>query len=446
MRAWQPLALWADIAASSVLWTINQAKLLSKVLRSGDRFLQLSGAVMSSSTVNLSVEGKRDSVAWTTSLALVVAGFVTFVNMWCTQAVLPILAKSLHVSPAATGYTVTAPLVATAVMAPVIGLLSDRFGRRVFIRGASLLLVVPTILAAFSTSLDMLIACRFVQGLLLPFIFTVTIAYISDELSPPAAMRMVGIYTAGTISGGFAGRLIVGLIASVWSWRAGFLVVGIITLVAALTIALLLPREQNFQPMHGFARALGAFPRHLRNKALLGTYAVGFGVLFSLVNVFTFINFRLAEAPYHLGPAALGAMFVVYLGGVAVSPVTGRLMALIDRRWLMAGCVGLIVLGLALTLAAPLWLICLGLLLVCLGVFPQQTLATGFIGLVAREAKSTAVGLYVTIYYIGGSFGGLVPVIAWHLSGWAGCAALAAFVQLTMLEFAWVSWRLPQAS
>ena len=392
----------------------------------------------------VAVEGKRDHVPWTTSLALVLAGFVTFVNMWCTQAILPILAKSLHVSPTATGYTVTAPLVATAVMAPIIGLLSDRFGRRVFIRNAALLLVIPTILAAFSTNLGMLIACRFAQGLLLPFIFTITIAYISDEMTPAAAMRMVGVYTAGTISGGFAGRLIVGLVASVWSWRAGFLVIGLITLLAALIIALLLSQEQNFQSARSLARALGSFPRHLRNKALLGTYAVGFGVLFSLVNVFTFINFRLAEAPYHLGPAALGAIFVVYLGGVAVSPVTGRLMALIDRRWLMAGCVGLILLGLALTLAAPLWLICLGLLFVCLGVFPQQTLATGFIGLVAREAKSTAVGLYVTIYYIGGSFGGFVPVIAWHLSGWTGCAVLAGFVQLIMLGFAWASWRLPQ--
>ncbi|MDE1896382.1 MAG: MFS transporter, partial [Rhodospirillales bacterium] len=64
-----------------------------------------------------------------TALALVVAGFVTFVNMWCTQAILPVLAKTLHSSPEATGYTVTAPLIATAAMAPVIGMVSDRFGR-----------------------------------------------------------------------------------------------------------------------------------------------------------------------------------------------------------------------------------------------------------------------------------------------------------------------------
>ncbi|WP_298223859.1 MFS transporter [Acidocella sp.] len=376
-----------------------------------------------------------------TALALVVAGFVTFVNMWCTQAILPVLAKSLHVSPALTGYTVTAPLLATAAVAPIIGTISDRTGRRVFIRGAALLLVIPTVLAAFSTSLAMLIACRFTQGLLLPFIFTVTIAYISDEMSPTNAMKMVGIYTSGTISGGFSGRLIVGFITSLFNWRAAFLVIGLITLTAALTIAFLLPQEKHFKPNTSISGALASFPDHLSNKRLLGTYAVGFGVLFSLVSVFTFINFRLAEAPYNLGPAALGAIFVVYLGGVAVSPVAGKLGARTNQRTLMAGCIGLVLTGLTLTLASPLWLICLGLLMICLGIFPQQTLATGFVGVAARSARSTAVGLYVTFYYIGGSFGGVVPAAAWHSTGWIGCAAITALVQLCMLGFAWKTWR-----
>lgn len=388
-----------------------------------------------------SIETKLSVVPPTTSLAVVVAGFVTFLNMWCTQAILPVLAKSLHVSEVATGATVTAPLIATAMVAPVIGMLSDRFGRRIFIRAASLLLVIPAVTAAFSVSLDMLIICRFVQGLLLPFIFTITIAYISDEMAPAAAMRMVGIYSSGAISGGFAGRLVSGVVTSAWNWHAGFLAVGLLTLAGSLLITFCLPRERCFKPVYGIVGALRSFPNHLSNMPLLATYAVGFGLLFSLVSIFTFINFRLAVPPYNLGPGALGGLFVVYLGGIVVAPIMGRLMATIDRRWLMLGCVGLTVLGVLLTLAAPLYLICLGLLLLCLGVFPQQTLTTGFIGVVARGAKSTAVGLYVTFYYVGGSFGGIVPAVAWRDAGWPGCVALAAVVQLIMLALVWFAWR-----
>lgn len=384
---------------------------------------------------------KLQTIPRGTAVALVVAGFVTFLNMWCTQAILPVLAKSLHASITATGYTVTAPLVATAIMAPVIGMISDRFGRRVLIQGAVLLLVIPTILAAFAQSLPMLIACRFVQGLLLPFIFTNTVAYISDEMAPAAAMRMIGVYSSGTVGGGFAGRLIVGLVTSAWNWRAGIFIVGLMTLAAALTVLFLLPKERQFKPVYGMSGALRSFPMHLKNKPLLGTYAVGFGLLFSLVSIFTFINFRLAEPPYNFGAAALGGIFVVYLGGIVVNPITGRLMVNIDRRWLMLACVCVALAGLLLTLAASLYLICLGLLLACVGLFPQQTLTTGFISIAAKHSKSTAVGLYVTLYYIGGSCGGFVPATLWHSAEWPGCVAITALVQILILGIAWTSWR-----
>jgi predicted MFS family arabinose efflux permease len=375
------------------------------------------------------------------TVAAAAAGFVTFVNMWCTQAILPVLAASLHVSQAATGYTVTAPLVATATMAPLIGAVSDRYGRKIFIAGAAFLLVIPTLLAAFAPSLGALVACRFAQGLLLPFIFTVTIAYIGDEMSGLGGMRLAGIYTSGTILGGFSGRFIAGLATEALGWRTAFLAIGVVTLALALLIAVLLPKEHRFRPVLSIGGALRSFPDHLTNPRLIATYAVGFGVLFSLVGVFTFINFRLAEAPYSLGPAALGAIFVVYLGGAVASPVAGRLAAIHGRLGIMAAAFLMVIGGLGLTLAAPLWAIGLGLLAICCGIFTQQTLATGFIGPAARAAKSTAVGLYVTFYYIGGSFGGIVPASLWHSAGWPGCAAIVAAMQVAMLVIASQGWR-----
>ncbi len=247
--------------------------------------------------------------------------------MWCTQPILPVLAASLHVGLAATNNTVTAPLVATAIMAPLSGALSDRFGRKIFISGAAFLLVLPTLLCAMATSLDMLTLFRFVQGLLLPFIFTVTIGYIADEFPGPTATRLAGIYMSGTISGGLAGRLASGFVAEFFGWRASFFAVGLISLIVALLVLFLLPREQKFRPVAGWGQTLHSFPNHLTNPKLLGNYLIGFGVLFSLVSLFTFLNFRLAAAPYGLGPAALGSIFAVYLGGVAVSPIAGRVAA-----------------------------------------------------------------------------------------------------------------------
>jgi predicted MFS family arabinose efflux permease len=102
--------------------------------------------------------------------------------------------------------------------------------------------------------------------------------------------------------------------------------------------------------------------------------------------------------------------------------------------------------GLALTLLAPLPFIVLGVLLCTCGIFAQQTVATGYTGIAARSAKSSAVGLYVTSYYIGGSCGGILPAVAWRDYGWNGCAALTLAVQLAMLGAAWVLYRQRQVA
>jgi len=375
------------------------------------------------------------------NVAVMAAGFATFINMYCTQSILPVLAASFHVAQAKTGLSVTAPLLATAMVAPVVGAISDRFGRKKLILAAAILLVIPTALAAAAQSFGMFVLWRFIQGLMLPFIFTVTIGYIGDETEGGMTARLAGIYMAGTITGGFSGRLITGIATQFFGWRGAMLCVAAATLAAAMVVMFLLRPEQKFKAQYGILRALKSFPAHLSNSRLLATYAVGYGVLFCLVAVFTFINFRLAAAPYLLGPAALGGIFVVYLGGVVMSPLAARLANRFGRQRVMTVAAPVIAAGLAITLLGPLWLIIAGLLLFCSGVFVQQTLGTAFVSVAAREARSTAVGLYVMFYYIGGSCGGIFPGGVWHEFGWPGCVVIVLGVQAMMLAVMLRYWK-----
>ena len=149
------------------------------------------------------------------------AGLCTFVNLYSTQALLPTLAQQFGASLPRTGLTVTAPLIAVALVAPFVGGISDALGRRRLILGASLALAAPTLLAAWAPGLDGLILCRFAQGLLLPFIFAVTVAYIAEECPGAEAVRVTGVYAIGTIVGGFAGRFVAGWATEVAGWRVG---------------------------------------------------------------------------------------------------------------------------------------------------------------------------------------------------------------------------------
>ena len=375
------------------------------------------------------------------AVAVAAAGFATFLNLYTPQAILPDIARAFGVELTRGGLALTLPLLAVAVVAPVAGAVSDRLGRKRVIVGAAAVLLAPTLLVAGATSFEALLFWRFAQGLLLPFIFAVTVAYVGEECAGPAAIRVTGLYASGTIVGGFSGRFLAGVVADAAGWRMAFVALGLLTAAAVALIAAWLPREQKFTPMHGgLGVTLAAYAGHLRNPPLLATCAVGFGMLFSLVAAFTYINYRLALPPYSLGPSALGAVFGVYLFGAVAAPLAARVAARIGRRRTVAGGVAFGLCGLLLTLAPSLAAIVAGLALVCVALFACQALALSFIGVAARGAKSAAVGLYVAIYYVGGAIGGIAPNGLWRIGGWPPVAGLIGAVMIAMAAVAVKFW------
>lgn len=368
------------------------------------------------------------------------AGLATFINIYATQSVLPVIADTFDASVAHTGLTVTATLVAIAGVAPFVGGISDALGRRRLILGATLLLVLPTLSAALAPSFGVLIACRFAQGLLLPFIFAVTVAYIADECDGAEAVRATGTYGVGTIVGGFLGRFVAGWTANFLGWRASFVALAALTLLLAAVIGVMLPPERRFRPVRGWRGSVAGYASQLRNNQVLATCLVGFSVLFTVVGTFTYANYLMAAPPYSLGPAALGSVFIVYLFGAAATPLAGRLTLRFGRRRTVWIGIALAMAGLLLTLAPSLPLVIAGLGLVAMGIFTEQVLSIGYVALVSRPARSTGVGLYVTCYYVGGSLGGVAPGWVWAHFGWPGCVALGLLVQAVAFLVTALAW------
>ncbi|MDP9096938.1 MAG: MFS transporter [Pseudomonadota bacterium] len=374
------------------------------------------------------------------STAIFAAGMCSFVNLYAPQSLLPTLADAFDAPASRTGLTMTATLVAVAGVAPFVGVISDAFGRRRLIVPASLGLVVPTALAGLATGLDGLLAWRFVQGLLLPFIFAVTVAYIADECEGAERVRATGIYSMGSIIGGFLGRFVAGWGAHFLGWRASFLILAAITLGLASIMAVFLPVERRFRPVRSWRRTMEGFVGQFGNRQVMATCLVGFAVLFSIVATFTYANLLLAAAPYRLGPAELGSIFVSYLLGAVVTPPATRLTLRLGRRRTVLVAGGVAAAGLLLTLTPSLWAIVAGLSLLAIGIFTEQMLSIGYVAIAGERARSTAVGLYVTSYYLGGSLGGIAPAWIWSHLGWPGCVSLVLAVQAVALGVAVRTW------
>ena len=367
-------------------------------------------------------------------VAVMIAGGCTFLNVYCTQPLLPLFRHLFQASEFEVSLTVGAVTLAVALTAPFVGLIAETFGRKKVIVPALFAMTVTTLLTATAQNLHALIFWRFMQGLFVPGVIAVIIAYINEEFTSRAGTVMAA-YVAGTVFGGFIGRFLTGLLAAQGDWRLAFVILGVLNLLGALAVRQWLPLAVTFVPAKHIFKSFADTWGHLQNPRLLAVCGMGFTVLFSLVGTFTYVSFYLANPPFNLSSAALGGVFFVYLLGCVVTPLAGRFLDRHGFRLTLLLSVGMSLAGLLLTLVHSLPVIIAGLAVFSSGMFISQSAATVLTGRVAKHARSAAAGLYVTFYYIGGSAGTVVTSWFWMKAGWPGCIGLFAAVSLATLGF-----------
>ena len=373
-------------------------------------------------------------------LAVSTAGFCVFLSVYATQALLPTLRRNFHATEERASATVTATTLAVALAAPFIGLLAERVGRKVIIVSAIFLLAIPTFGAATAQSLNGLIAWRFVQGLIMPGIIAVTMAYVNEEWPPLHVGRAMSAYVTGNVLAGVIGRFMSGWVGAHYGWHASFVVLGAMDLIGGVVVLRGLPPSRRKEAVihPPWAVAVRDMGRHFENVPLVAAFAVGFNLLLALVAMFTYITYRLAEPPFSLGPAGLGALFLVYLVGVVVTPLSGRFIDRYGQRNALLTALGIIAVGTAFTLLPSLPAVVVGLALGSSGIFICQSSTASYMGIAAGKARASAAGLYATFYYLGGATGAAAPGWFWAYGGWNGTVAFI----LTMLAITAVTARL----
>jgi MFS family permease len=382
--------------------------------------------------------------------AVALCGLCAFLELYCTQPLLPLLTRLFHASKTGVGMTVSAATLGVALSAPVFGALTERLARKRVIVASLIGVSLPTLLAATSTSLAQLIFWRFLQGIMVPGIVAVVITYIGEEWPPDRVALIMSFYVSGTALGGFVGRVSSGILADRFSWRVSFMVLGTAALAGAGAVAAWLPKGRRRPVAPLKPDALPSFPYQVqglfRSRRLVATFAVGFNVLFSLVGVFTWITFHLSAAPCLLSTPELSSLFFVYLIGLVVTPAAGFLITRVGLRAGIAGAICCSMTGVLLTLAPSLPVVILGLTMLSSGVFVSQTASQSHLRVAAPPgSRVTAAGLYLTCYYLGGTAAGVVPGAFWALGKWPACVGFIVAMQAIALTIALIGWRAPKA-
>ena len=349
------------------------------------------------------------------NLVIGLIAFLTVVDLFATQAILPSLARAYGVMPSAMSFAVNASTIGMAAAGLVVALVGSRLDRRRGIAASLALLSIPTMLLASAPDLATFTALRIAQGVFMSAAFTLTIAYLGERCSAEDAGGALAAYVTGNVASNLLGRLLSAAAADHLGLAANFYLFAALNLSGAVLVWFWLGRTPA---MAGPVPATSAWTMHLRNGQLRRGFGIGFLILFAFIGTFTYVNFVLVREPLSVGMMSLGLVYFVFLPAILTTPLAGRVVLRIGTRpglWLALAVAGM---GLPLLLAPSLPMVLAGLALIGVGTFFAQAIATGFIGRAATADRGSASGIYLASYYLGGLAGTAVLGQLFDRVGW----------------------------
>lgn len=353
--------------------------------------------------------------------------FLTVVDLFATQAILPSLAKHYNVAASAMGFAVNASTLGMAVAGLAVAFFSRHLNRRLGIIVALCALAIPTALLASAPDLTTFTLLRIAQGLCMASAFTLTLAYLGEECAAMAAGGAFAAYITGNVASNLIGRLISAGVADHLGLAVNFYFFAALNLAGAALVWLTL-RSTRPSASKSASSPLGAWLEHLRNPSLRAAFGIGFCILFVFIGTFTYVNFVLVREPLSLSPMTLGLVYFVFLPSVVTTPFAGAAVERFGTKptfWVSLALAGL---GLPLLLLPNLPAILISLMLIAIGTFFAQAAATGFVGRAATTDRGSASGIYLASYFLGGLVGSAVLGQLFDHFGWEACVAGIALV------------------
>lgn len=367
-------------------------------------------------------------------LALGIGSFAIGTGEFVIMGLLPEVAQDLGVTIPQAGHVISAYALGVVVGAPVLAVLAATWGRRALLVALMLVFAVGNFASAAAPGYAWLNALRFAAGMPHGTYFGVAALVAAGLAAPGQRARAIGLVMTGLTLATLLGVPLAAWLGQLFGWRAAFVLVGAMALLAAALIHREVP-AMAAPPGASPLRELGA----LRNKQVwltLGIGAIGFGGLFA---VFSYVKPTMIEVA-GLPLAGVPVVLALFGLGMVVGNVLGSRLA--DRA-LMPTVGGMLVWSIVVLVAY---------------VFTAQSVVLGSINIfligttvaicpalqlrlmdVAGEAQVLAAALNHSAFNMANALGAWVGGLAisaglgWTSTGWVG--ALLALAGLGV--FAW---------
>ncbi|UVK90452.1 MFS transporter [Pseudomonas sp. B21-051] len=362
-------------------------------------------------------------------------------NVYYAQPLLDAMAEAFAMSPATIGIVITLTQIGYGIGLVLLVPLGDLLNRRRLIVTQTLLSAAALLMIALAPNSVWLLIGMTLTGLL-AVVTQVLVAYAATLAIPAQRGRVVGVVTSGIVVGILLARTVAGAMADLAGWRAIYLLSAGLTLLMALLLLRVLPKDEAAQPASRYGALIASVFRLFRQEPVLRQRAILALLTFaSAMVLWTPMVLPLAAPPLSLSHSEIG---LFGLAGAAGALAAARAGHLADRglgQW-VSGLSLLLMLASWLPIAltrSSLWALLLGVITLDLGLQAVHVTSQSMIYSVRPEAQSRLTAGYMLFYSIGSALGSITSTAMYAWAGWTGVCLLGAAINAVALGYWWLT-------
>ena len=248
--------------------------------------------------------------------------------------------------------------------------------------------------------------------------------------------RNMGIVLSGLLTGILASRVVSGYVGEWLGWREMFIIAALIMIVCLILTLKIMPQiDSNYV---GTYRGLMKSVFHIvASNARIRLYAIRAAFSFgSMMSIWSCLAFRLAQAPFFSGSEMVGTLGMCGIAGALAASGLGKLVNQwgIRKLSLYGACLQLVAWTTAYLFGDTYMGLIVAIILVDIGLQCLQLSNQSGCIQEMPEASNRANTIFMTTYFIGGSFGTYCAGLAWTHEGWMGVCAVGAVLAAISLS------------
>lgn len=368
-------------------------------------------------------------------LTMAVIAGLTVANCYYNQPLLEMIRHDMGVSQHAANLITVVTQIGYALGLCFLIPMGDLYSRRRIIVINMSVAAVMAVIIAFAQKVWIVWGASLLLGAcsVIPQFFIPIAGQYSEKKNKS---RNMGIVLSGLLTGILASRVVSGYVGEWLGWREMFIIAALIMIVCLILTLKIMPQiDSNYV---GTYRGLMKSVFHIvASNARIRLYAIRAAFSFgSMMAIWSCLAFRLAQAPFFSGSEMVGTLGMCGIAGALAASGLGKLVNQwgIRKLSLYGACLQLVAWTTAYLFGDTYMGLIVAIILVDIGLQCLQLSNQSGCIQEMPEASNRANTIFMTTYFIGGSFGTYCAGLAWTHEGWMGVCAVGAVLAAISLS------------